>query len=156
MARRRPCVPVIDHQLDSGIVGQSLHLAPWWAEARYNSALAREASGDFNGAIAELKIYLVFSLADTERREAQDKIYALEAKTQLAAEKKTEEDSKVVTIEVAPLKSTAAVGTKLQFKAVVKDASGQPLPDPIKHWYAAPFDSAVAGDCVIVAQAADN
>src|SRR5438034_3191071 len=49
---------------------QSVHLAPWWAEARYNCVLAREASGDFNGAIAELKIYLVFSLADTERREA--------------------------------------------------------------------------------------
>ena len=59
-------------------------------------------------------------------------------------DKKPEEDSKVSSIEVTPLKSTAAVGTKLQFKAVVKDANGQPLTDPIKHWYAAPFDSAAA------------
>jgi uncharacterized protein YjdB len=61
-------------------------------------------------------------------------------------DKKTEENSKVASIEVTPAKSTAAVGTKLQFKAIVKDANGQPLPDPIKHWYAAPFDSAAAGE----------
>src|SRR6267142_3018033 len=62
------------------------------------------------------------------------------------SEKKPAEDSKVASIEVTPLKSTAAIGTKLQFKAVVKDANGQPLAEPIKHWYAAPFDSAVAED----------
>jgi uncharacterized protein YjdB len=68
------------------------------------------------------------------------------AKAPQEPEKKTEEVSKVASIEVTPAKSTAAVGTKLQFKAVVKDADGQPLPDPIKHWYAAPFDSAAAED----------
>ena len=62
------------------------------------------------------------------------------------SEKKPAEDSKVASIEVTPLKSAAAIGTKLQFKAVVKDANGQPLAEPIKHWYAAPFDSAVAED----------
>src|SRR6266852_2771844 len=66
------------------------------------------------------------------------------AKSPQEPDKKPEEDSKVASIEVTPLKSTAAVGTKLQFKAVVKDANGQPLTDPIKHWYAAPFDSAAA------------
>ena len=59
-------------------------------------------------------------------------------------EKKAEEESKVASVEVTPGKSTAAVGTKLQFKAVAKDANGQPLPDPVKNWFAAPFDSAVA------------
>ena len=68
------------------------------------------------------------------------------AKLPQEPEKKAEEDSKVATIEVTPAKSTAAVGTKLQFKAVAKDANGQPLPDPIKHWYAAPFDCAAAED----------
>jgi hypothetical protein len=68
------------------------------------------------------------------------------AKSPQEPDKKPEEDSKVASIEVTPLKSTAAVGTKLQFKAVVKDANGQPLTDPIKHWYAAPFDSAAAED----------
>jgi hypothetical protein len=66
------------------------------------------------------------------------------AKPAQEPDKKTEEDPKVASIEVTPAKSTAPVGTKLQFKAVVKDANGQPLPNPIKHWYAAPFDSAVA------------
>ena len=61
-------------------------------------------------------------------------------------EKKAEAESKVASIEVTPQKSTAAVGTKLQFKAVAKDANGQALPDPVKNWYAAPFDSAVAED----------
>src|SRR5258708_21184306 len=69
-----------------------------------------------------------------------------EAKPPQESEKKPAEDSKVASIEVTPLKSTAAIGTKLQFKAVVKDANGQPLAEPIKHWYAAPFDSAVAED----------
>src|SRR6266446_2461682 len=68
------------------------------------------------------------------------------AKPPQESEKKPAEDSKVASIEVTPLKSTAAIGTKLQFKAVVKDANGQPLAEPIKHWYAAPFDSAVAED----------
>jgi uncharacterized protein YjdB len=68
------------------------------------------------------------------------------AKSPQDPDKKPEEVSKVASIEVTPAKSTAAVGTKLQFKAVVKDANGQPLPDPIKHWYAAPFDSAAAED----------
>ena len=66
------------------------------------------------------------------------------AKPPQEPDKKPEEVSKVASIEVTPAKSTAAVGTKLQFKAIVKDADGQPLPDPIKHWYAAPFDSAAA------------
>jgi len=60
--------------------------------------------------------------------------------------KKAGRGFQVASIEVTPLKSTAAIGTKLQFKAVVKDANGQPLAEPIKHWYAAPFDSAVAED----------
>ena len=68
------------------------------------------------------------------------------AKPPQEPDKKPEEVSNVATIEVTPIKSTAAVGTKLQFKAVVKDANGQTLPDPIKHWYAAPFDSAAAED----------
>ena len=71
---------------------------------------------------------------------------AATAKPPQEPDKKPEEVSKVASIEVTPAKSTAAVGTKLEFKAVVKDANGQTLPDPIKHWYAAPFDSAAAED----------
>jgi tetratricopeptide (TPR) repeat protein len=61
---------------------QAVDLAPQWPEARYNLALAREAAGDYSGAIADLKVYLQFKLSDGEARAVQDKIYALEAKRQ--------------------------------------------------------------------------
>jgi hypothetical protein len=62
------------------------------------------------------------------------------------AEKKTEEVSKVAAVEVTPAQGTTAVGSKLRFKAVAKDASGQDLPDTVKFWFAAPFDAASADD----------
>jgi len=60
------------------------------------------------------------------------------------AEKEPEEASKVATVEVTPAQATSPVGGKLEFKAVAKDASGQPLPDAVKYWFAAPFDAASA------------
>ncbi len=63
-----------------------------------------------------------------------------------AAEKKPEEVSKVDTVEVTPAQTSAPVGGKLQFTAVARDSSGQPLPDAVKYWFAAPFDSASADD----------
>jgi len=64
---------------------QSVRLAPWWPEARYNLALAREAAGDYPTAIAKLKLYQLFKLPETEARAVQDKIHALEAKQEKAA-----------------------------------------------------------------------
>ena len=63
-----------------------------------------------------------------------------------AAEKKPEEVSKVDSVEVTPAQASSPVGGKLQFKAVAKDSAGQPLPDAVKFWFAAPFDSASADD----------
>lgn len=57
-------------------------LAPQWPEARYNLALAREAAGDYAGAMNELKLYQQFKLSDIETRTIQDKIYALDARQQ--------------------------------------------------------------------------
>ena len=59
---------------------QAVDLAPQWPDARYNLALAKEAAGDFAGAMADLKLYQQFKLPDTDARTAQDKIYVLEAK----------------------------------------------------------------------------
>ena len=59
-------------------------------------------------------------------------------------EKKPEEASKVASVEVTPAQATSPVGGKLEFKAVAKDAAGQPLPDAVKYWFAAPFDAASA------------
>jgi plastocyanin len=66
------------------------------------------------------------------------------AQKPLEPEDQTPDNSKVATVEVTPSHPTAAIGGKLQFKAVGKDASGQPLPDPVKFWFAAPFDAAGA------------
>ena len=70
---------------------QALTIAPWFADAYYNRALAREAAGQFESAIDDLKLYLEFTLTDAERRDAQDKIYSLKADAQLAFAKKAEE-----------------------------------------------------------------
>lgn len=72
---------------------QAVRIAPWWPDARYNRALAWEASGDYADAIAALKRYLLFKLSDSDARAAQDKIYALEAKQEKAAKAKQEEYS---------------------------------------------------------------
>jgi hypothetical protein len=73
-------------------------------------------------------------------------VLPLVAQEALKDEKKPEEVSKVVAVEVTPAQTTAAVGSKLQFKAVGQDAAGQVLPDAVKLWFAAPFDAASAGD----------
>jgi hypothetical protein len=64
---------------------QAARLAPWWPEARYNTAAALEAAGDYANAIANLKIYQMFKLPDAEAQTIQDKMWALEAKQKMAA-----------------------------------------------------------------------
>lgn len=73
---------------------QALNIAPWFADAYYNRAIAREAAGQYEPAIDDLELYLGFKLTDSERREAQDKIYALKAEVQLASSKKAEAAAK--------------------------------------------------------------
>jgi len=81
----------------AGEFKQAADLAPQWPEARYNLALAKEASGDYAGAMSELKLYQQFKLPDIEARTIQDKIYALEARQQ-----------KIVTDAAAKVASKAA------------------------------------------------
>jgi len=57
------------------------------------------------------------------------------------AGKDKKEESKVATVEVTPAQASASIGEKVQFKAIGKDANGQVQPDPVKTWFAAPFDS---------------
>lgn len=68
---------------------QAAELAPQWPEARYKLALAKEAAGDYPGAMEDLKIYLQMSISAEESRKAQDEIYVLEAKKSLAAKTAT-------------------------------------------------------------------
>jgi hypothetical protein len=66
------------------------------------------------------------------------------AQKPLEPEQKADDKSNIAVVEVTPGTATAAIGGKLQFKAVAKDKSGNTLPDPVKYWYAAPFDAAGA------------
>jgi tetratricopeptide (TPR) repeat protein len=72
---------------------QAVDLAPQWPDARYNLALAKEAAGDYSGAMADLKLYLQFKLPDAEARTAQDKIYVIEAKAEEAPKKQAAADA---------------------------------------------------------------
>jgi plastocyanin len=49
-------------------------------------------------------------------------------------------NSKVATVEVTPAQVSAAIGDKIQFKAMAKDAAGNVLPDKVEFWFAAPTD----------------
>ena len=71
---------------------QALNVAPWFADAYYNRAMANETSGQFGLAIDDLKLYLAFNISSAERRAVQDKIYSLEADAQLASTKQAELD----------------------------------------------------------------
>ena len=77
-----------DAALAAGKFKQAAELAPQWLAARRCLADAREAAGDYAGAIADLKIYQQFKLPEDETRKIQDKIYVLEAKQEKAAKDK--------------------------------------------------------------------
>ncbi len=69
---------------------EALKRAPWWGDAYYNLAVAQELAGQFAAANTSLKFYLLTKPGEKEAREAQDRIYALNAKIKLAAVKKPE------------------------------------------------------------------
>jgi hypothetical protein len=64
---------------------EALKIAPWWGDAWYNLAVAQELAGDLNDARNSLKLYLLTEPGEKEVRDAQDRIYSLEAKEKLAA-----------------------------------------------------------------------
>jgi ankyrin repeat protein len=72
---------------------EATHLAPWWPEAYYNCALAFEAAGEYETAIKDLKLYLLFKLPLAEARAAHDKIYALEVNQEQAGKAKVQADA---------------------------------------------------------------
>lgn len=57
----------------------AIKLAPWWADAYYNCALADEKLGRYDDASKLLELYLKFPLSEQDSRDAHDRIYALAA-----------------------------------------------------------------------------
>jgi hypothetical protein len=64
---------------------QALLIAPWWPEAYYNLSIALEQSGQFDGVMKALRLYIMTNPAPADARAAQDKIYEIEAKKEMAA-----------------------------------------------------------------------
>lgn len=64
----------------------ALRVAPWWGDAYYNLAVALESARRFDEATASIKLYMIsLTTGSAEAREAQNHIYAIEAKSELAA-----------------------------------------------------------------------
>ncbi len=63
-----------------------------------------------------------------------------QARAQEKPEGAQKETSKVASVEVTPARAAGSLGEKIQFQATAKDAAGNPLPDKVTLWYAAPFD----------------
>ena len=76
-------------ELAANAYSQALLIAPWWADAYYNRGLALESSNQYDEAVRALKFYLLTNPGNSELRAAQDKIYALEAKKEMAQVKET-------------------------------------------------------------------
>ncbi|MGH8700166.1 MAG: Ig-like domain-containing protein, partial [Burkholderiales bacterium] len=71
---------------------------------------------------------------------------SLSAQDKKKDDAKKKDESKVAKVEVTPAEAAGAIGDKIRFSAVGKDAKGQPLPDKVKLWFAAPFDIAGADE----------
>jgi tetratricopeptide (TPR) repeat protein len=63
-------------------------LAPWWADAYYNLSLVQELRKDYPGAAASLKLFLA-AAPPSEARDGQDRLYGIEARSELAAAEKS-------------------------------------------------------------------
>lgn len=66
---------------------EALKIAPWWGDAYYNLGVAQELAEKYDEAEQAFNFYLLSNPSETEKREVQDRIYALSAKRKLAGTK---------------------------------------------------------------------
>ena len=77
---------VSGYDLAINVYREALRAAPWWGDAYFNLAVALEAAGKFDEAIVSIKLYMAsVPGASAEAREAQNRIYAIEAKSEMAS-----------------------------------------------------------------------
>ena len=69
----------------------ALKIAPWWGDAYYNLSVSLESAGELDRAKDALELYLLTKPKDAE--EAQNRLYALDAKKHLAAKQAAEKAS---------------------------------------------------------------
>lgn len=66
---------------------EALKIAPWWGDAYYNLGVAQDLAERYDEAEIALNFYLLTNPSEVERRDVQDRIYALSAKRKLAGMK---------------------------------------------------------------------
>ena len=75
-----------EQQLAVDSFKEALKMAPWWGDAYYNLAVVQELAGQLDDSEKSLQFYLLTNPGEKEAREAQDRIYALDAKKKLDAQ----------------------------------------------------------------------
>jgi tetratricopeptide (TPR) repeat protein len=75
---------------------QCLLIAPWWAEALYNYAVALDLANRFDEGMNALKLYIATNPREGESRKTQDKIYEIGAKKKLAAQEREDSSPQAV------------------------------------------------------------
>lgn len=78
----------------------ALKAAPWWGDAYYNQSVALEAAGRLNDAKEALGFYLLTKPKDAEA--AQNRLYALDAKGNIAAKQAREAAAAVAAEKAKP------------------------------------------------------
>ena len=66
---------------------EALKVAPWWGDAYYNLGVAQELAEQYDAAENSFAFYLLSNPIEQERRDVQDRIYALSAKRKLLGAK---------------------------------------------------------------------
>lgn len=78
-----------DYELAANEYLAARSVAPWWPAVYYNLAMVREAEKQYDNAVNDLKLYLASNPDDA--RAAQDKLYQIQAKRDLAAKHAVDE-----------------------------------------------------------------
>ena len=74
---------------------KALRIAPWWADAYFNLAVAQEKAEQFAKAIRNLKLYLLAAPHAPDYQKVEDQIYALEYRMEKLVKKKKRQQEKI-------------------------------------------------------------
>lgn len=96
-----------DYALAVDALQDALTAAPWWGEAYAKLSVALESAGRFDEAAGAVELYLLTKPKDAEK--AQDRLYSLEAKKNMAAKREAE----AVASRPAPAPPAPAPPTKV-------------------------------------------
>jgi hypothetical protein len=95
---------------------EAIKQAPWLTNAWLYIGLVREAAGDYDKALNDLKRCQMFKLSDDEARKVQDEIYKIEAKQKMAAKEAQAVAQKQAEDARAKAEADAAAARQMQIE----------------------------------------